>query len=242
VVNTPPVLILCGGRGERLGPLSAHTPKGLVEIGGRPILWHIMQQYSSYGFVQFILALGHLGWMIKEYFQDDTNYPEGWQIFPVRTGWHTSNGERIRRLAPLLKHRTFLMAWCDGVSNINHTAVLDFHRSHGKLCTLVAVHPPTQFGRLTIVDQQVAQYAEKKTGSDWVSGGVFACEPGVLPYVQMGDVWEQRPMQQLVADGQVMAYEHTDFWHCMDTVKDQQSLNRLWESGEPPWQQGAETR
>lgn len=234
----PPVVILCGGRGERLGGLTVERPKPMVEIGGKPILWHIMRHFQHYGCEDFILALGYLGWVVEYYFKEQDGFNGHVRCIP--TGWDTQNGGRIKRLSGHL-YRTFFMAWCDGVSDIDLENMLTFHRKHGKLCTVAAVHPPSRFGEMVINGSQVQTFVEKPTNVGWINGGFFICEPGVLEYIG-GDLspdkvqWERTPMERLAKDGQLMAYKHTGFWRCMDTDKDQRELEEMWRyRGNAPW-------
>lgn len=238
------VIILCGGRGERMGELTDERPKPMVEIGGQPILWHIMRHFAEHQFTQFILALGYHGWMIQDYFQDPGSHPAGWTVQLVPTGWKTQNGGRLKRLAPYLGGETFLMVWCDGVSNLDLTAMLAFHQSHGRLCTVATVQPPERFGSLEIAWSnapgynygRVTEFYEKVRSSRWINAGFFACEPGVLDYIGDDDQWERGPMERLAKDGELMAFaQHEIFWQCMDTAKDRRLLEELWASGRAPW-------
>ena len=251
------VAILAGGRGSRLSEETHQKPKPMVEIGGRPILWHIMQIYAQQGFRDFAIALGYKGECIKRYMIDycalhsdltieiargqvhtSTNSPiDDWTVRLVDTGATTGSGGRLRRLAPHLGEGTFLMTWGDGVANVDLKKLVDFHRGHGKLATVTAVRPPPRFGRLDLVGDRVAEFAEKPPGSEgWINGGFFVLEPEVAQYVD-GDesAWEDEPMERLVRDGQLMAYRHEDFWQCMDTLRDKERLQELWDRDEAPW-------
>jgi glucose-1-phosphate cytidylyltransferase len=229
----------------------------MVEIGGRPILWHIMEHYAAYGFNEFVIALGYKGEMIKKYIVDychlnsdlAVNLRTGtvktnggsrrdWLVELIDTGQPTLTGGRIKRLQPYLDNQTFMLTWGDGVSDVNLTKLLEFHRSHGKLATMTAVRPPARFGHLEINGNgRVKEFSEKpQTAEGWINGAFFVLEPGVFDYIQ-GDrtPWERGPMEGLARDGQLMAYTHTSFWQCMDTLRDKVLLEELWQSGKAPW-------
>jgi glucose-1-phosphate cytidylyltransferase len=250
------VAILAGGAGTRLAEETVTKPKGMVEIGGRPILWHIMKHYSHYDFNHFVIALGYKGEIIKEYFlnyhamnsnltvdvgtgqtwtQDGDN--PRWTVEMIETGDKTQTGGRIKQLAPHLGNETFMLTWSDGVSNVNLRDLLAFHRSHGKLATLTAVHPIARFGYLDMEDNQVVQFSEKlQTHEGMINGAFFVLEPGVFDYIDDDDTsWEKISMVHLAQDGQLMAYRHEDFWRCMDTLHDKRTLEAIWQSGNPPW-------
>jgi glucose-1-phosphate cytidylyltransferase len=253
------VAILAGGLGSRLAEETEVRPKPMVEIGGWPILWHIMKHYAHHGFDDFVIALGYKGEYIKRYFVEYTNYndtnltvnfrdgsvsvhPSGryeredWTVQLIETGFMTATGGRISRLAPYMGNETFMLTWGDGVSNVDLATLLDFHRSHGKLATVTAVRPPARFGRLDLDGDVVAQFSEKPLEEGWINGAFFVLEPGVLDYVDGDDTqWEREPMERLAKDGQLMAYRHQSFWQCMDTLRDKKLLEDLWESGDPPW-------
>jgi glucose-1-phosphate cytidylyltransferase len=255
------VIILAGGLGTRLAEETQVKPKPMIEVGGKPILWHIMKHYAHHGFTEFAVALGYKGDIIKRYFLnytlDSTNLTvnlasgeiirqqdvtEKWTVHLIDTGLHTVTGGRIKRLAPLIGRETFLVTYGDGVSNVDLQALLKFHRAHGKLATVTAVRPPARFGGLCFEQDQVVQFTEKpQIGEGWINGGYFVLEPEVLDYIQ-GDAtsFEQQPLEGLVADGQLMAYRHHDFWQCMDTMRDHRLLETLWASGKAPWQVWAE--
>ncbi|MGE5482648.1 MAG: glucose-1-phosphate cytidylyltransferase [Bacteroidota bacterium] len=249
-------VILAGGLGSRLAEETTVRPKPMVEIGGRPILWHIMSIYASYGFNEFIVALGYKGEVIKDYFLNfyalnndltidlgtgqtvihDGNQPS-WKVHLVDTGLRTQTGGRIKRLAAWLGQETFMLTYGDGVADVDLKRLVDFHRSHGKLATVTAVRPPARFGGLRFDGDLVVQFVEKpQTGEGWINGGFFILEPGVLDYIE-GDetVWERGPLERLAADGQLVAYKHVGFWQPMDTLREKQLLEALWESGEAPW-------
>ena len=250
------IVILCGGLGTRLSEETQTKPKPLVAIGERPILWHVMQIYSYYGFNNFVLALGYKGEMIKQYF---LNYPflesnfhidlssgeikhlrkhqTQWKIDLVDTGFNTLIGGRLKRLQSYLQDKTFMLTYGDGLSNINIRKLLEFHFSHGKIATISAVHPIARFGEMEIEENKVRCFKEKpQTQVGWINGGFFVFEPQVFHYLD-GDqsVLEKAPLENLVKDKQLMAYSHEGFWYCMDTLRDVQVLTSLWESGNPPW-------
>lgn len=250
------VAILAGGVGSRLAEETELKPKPMVEIGGRPILWHIMMHYSYYGFNSFVIALGYKGEHIKKYIIDysalngnlrvnirsgkidmHAGYRPDWTVELVDTGIATATGGRIKRLKPFLGNETFMLTWGDGVSNVDLRALLAFHKSHGKLATLTAVRPPARFGHLTFDGNRVSSFEEKpQTAEGWINGAFFVLEPGVFDYIADDDTaWEKGPMEALAADGELMAYKHTSFWQCMDTLRDKKLLEDLWQRGNAPW-------
>jgi len=250
------IAILAGGVGTRLVEETEVKPKPMVEIAGRPILWHIMMHYAHYGFNQFVIALGYKGEVIKKYMVDycslnsnlkvnlrtgvvDVNggYKPDWTVELLDTGNRTLTGGRIKRLAPTLGNDTFMLTWGDGVSDINLHALLDFHRSHGKLATLTRVRPPARFGQLDLDGDRVMDFSEKpQTREGWINGAFFVLEPEVFNYIEGDDTqWEKEPLEQLAKDGQLMSYPHNSFWQCMDTLRDKKLLEDLWQSGNPPW-------
>ena len=251
------VAILAGGVGTRLTEETEIRPKPMVEIGGRPILWHIMKHYAHYGMNDFVIALGYKGDFIKRFMVDyvsltndltvrlkdgsverhNGNNHDDWTVELVDTGIDTLTGGRLKRLAPYLPNETFMMTWGDGVSDINLDELLAFHRSHGKLATLTAVRPPARFGHLDLKEDRVAEFSEKpQTGEGWINGAFFVLEPGVMDYID-GDQtqWEREPLERLAKDGQLMAYRHYSFWQCMDTLRDKKLLQELWDQGSAPW-------
>jgi len=250
------VAILAGGYGTRLAEETEIRPKPLVEIGGKPILWHIMMHYAHYGFKDFVIALGYKGEAIKKYMVDycslnsdltidlksgkievDDGYKPDWKVKLVDTGTNTQTGGRIKRLAQHLGNETFMLTWGDGVSDVNLKELLAFHRSHGKLATLTAVRPPARYGHLKFDNNRITEFTEKpQTGEGWINGAFFVLEPGVFDYIT-GDeiVWEKEPLEGLARDGQLMAYQHTSFWQCMDTLREKYILEKLWQSGKAPW-------
>ena len=250
------VAILAGGVGSRLSEETEVKPKPMVEIGGRPILWHIMMHYSYYGFKDFVIALGYKGEVIKKYMVDycslnsnlkvnlrsgvvemNGGYRPDWNVELIDTGIPTNTGGRIKRLAPYLGNETFMLTWGDGVSDVNLHALLEFHRSHGKLATLTAVRPPARFGHLELEGDRITEFNEKpQTGEGWINGAFFVLEPAVFDYIDGDDTaWEREPLQRLAREGQLMAYKHTSFWQCMDTLRDKKLLESLWQTGKAPW-------
>lgn len=251
------VVILAGGLGTRLAEETEVKPKPMVEIGGQPILWHIMMHYAHYDFNHFVIALGYKGEVIKKYMVDycalhsnltvnmatgettihDGSYRPDWTVDLVDTGAATMTGGRVKRLKEYVNGETFMLTYGDGVSNINLKKLLAFHKSHGKLVTLTAVRPVARFGHLELDDNRVADFSEKtQTREGWINGGFFVVEPEALEYID-GDMtfWERDPLERLADDGQLMAYRHEDFWQCMDTLRDKLNLEKLWETGLPPW-------
>lgn len=250
------VAILAGGVGTRLVEETEIRPKPMVEIGGRPIIWHIMMHYSHYGFKHFTIALGYKGEVIKKYMVDycslntsltvdfktgnvklHDDIEQDWTVDLIDTGMPTLTGGRIKRLAPYLGDKTFMLTWGDGVSDVNLKELLEFHRSHGKLATLTAVRPTARFGHLEFDGDLVAQFSEKpQTAEGWINGAFFVLEPGVFDYIEGDDTqWEREPLENLSRDRQLVAYRHTSFWQCMDTLRDKRLLQELWESGNAPW-------
>ncbi|PSO61070.1 MAG: glucose-1-phosphate cytidylyltransferase [Cyanobacteria bacterium QH_10_48_56] len=229
------VAILAGGLGTRLAEETETKPKPMVEIGGRPILWHIMMHYSHYGFDDFAIALGYKSEVIKKYMVDYCSLNSNVDL--IDTGIHTNTGGRIKRLAPYMGNETFMLTWGDGVSDVNLHDLLAFHRSHGKLATLTAVRPTARFGHLELESDQITEFSEKpQLGEGWINGAFFVLEPGVFDYIEGDDTqWEKAPLERLAQDGQLMAYRHTSFWQCMDTMRDKRLLESLWQSGDAPW-------
>lgn len=252
------VAILAGGVGSRLSEETDAKPKPMVEIGGRPILWHIMKHYSAYGHDNFVIALGYKGQVIKRYMMDyasvesdlltvkmrsgdvmrgnNTGTPD-WTVELVDTGIATQTGGRIRRLKPHLDNSTFMLTWGDGVSNVDLHKLLAFHRAHGKLATVTAVRPPARFGHMVFKGERVVEFSEKPQASEgWINGAFFVLEPQIFDYIDGdGTHWEREPMERLAREGQLMAYKHSDFWQCMDTLRDRKLLEDLWLSGNVPW-------
>jgi glucose-1-phosphate cytidylyltransferase len=252
------VLILAGGLGTRLSEETELKPKPMVEIGGMPIIWHIMKIYEKYGHTEFIILLGYKGYLIKEYFMNyflhrndvtvdlkenktlfHGNAVEPWTITLVDTGVETMTGGRIKRARKYVGDERFMLTYGDGLSNINMSDQLDFHKSHGKLVTMAAVQPDGKFGAFNHTDDgKVSRFIEKPRGDgSWINGGFFICESGVFDYIEDSDsvIFEQSPLQNLAADGQLFIYKHPGFWKCMDTLRDKLDLNNLWTRGDAPW-------
>ncbi len=250
-------VVLCGGLGTRLREETVYKPKPMIEVGGRPILWHIMKIYANFGFKEFILALGYKGEMVKDYFinyqamENDVRVDLGtgevsilpsnrldWQVHMVDTGMDSMTGGRLHRLAPLLKDEgTFMLTYGDGVADVDISELVSFHRRHGKLATVTAVRPPARFGNIALDGDTVMQFEEKRqTEGGWINGGFFVFEPGVFEYFE-GDhtVLEGQPLENLARDGQLVAYRHTAFWQCMDTLRDLQMLEEMWTSSRAQW-------
>jgi glucose-1-phosphate cytidylyltransferase len=251
------VAILAGGMGTRLAEETDQRPKPMVEIGGKPILWHIMKHYSSYGMNEFVIALGYKKEAIIRYFMDLHYYSSDltvrtgdgsvtvherrrepdWIVHLIDTGPLTDTGGRIKRLAPHIGNSTFMLTWCDGLSDVDLDALLAFHRSHGKLATVTAVRGPARFGYFEFEGDHVGRFREKPDGGDgWINGAFFVLEPGVFEYIEDDSTsWERGPMAQLAADRQLAAYRHGSFWQCMDTLREKRLLEELWSRGNAPW-------
>jgi glucose-1-phosphate cytidylyltransferase len=251
------VVILCGGLGTRLAEETHVRPKPMVEIGGRPILWHIMRTYDQHGLRDFVLALGYKGEQIKDYFlnyharQSDLTVQlksgavafsnptvEDWTVNLVDTGADTQTGGRLLRLREHLRSLgTFMLTYGDGVANINLRELLSFHRSHGRIATVTAVRPAARFGELQLDDARVAAFAEKpQIGEGWISGGFFVFEPAIFDYIaDDATMLERAPLESLTSSGQLMAFRHSGYWHPMDTMRDKHTLEALWASGAAPW-------
>jgi len=231
----PPVVILCGGRGTRLREQTETVPKALVEIGGRPILWHVIGIYAAQGFERFLLATGYLGEAVEEFVAAEP-WPEGIAIECVDTGLDTPTGGRIARLADRLDSDAFCATYADGVADIDLGALLSFHTEHGGLATMTVVRPHLQWGVAELgPDGQVEGFAEKPRSEHWINGGFFCFEAGAFGYLDKDSVLEREPLARLAADGQLRAHRHEGFWDCMDTYKDAVVLNDLWAGGEAPW-------
>lgn len=252
------VLLLAGGFGTRLSEETDIRPKPMVEIGGKPLLWHIMKIYSRYGHNDFIIMLGYKGYYIKEYFanyflhQSDVtidlstnkmevhnNSSEPWRITLLDTGIDTMTGGRIKRAQNYVGDETFMLTYGDGLSDIDLDALLTFHRTHGKAITMTSVQPDGRFGTFDADENgKVKEFLEKPRGDgSWINGGYFVCEPRVFDYLSQGDhlVFEQEPLQTLARDGEMHTYRHEGFWKCMDTLRDKTELNAMWKSGKPHW-------
>lgn len=238
--SRPPVAILCGGRGTRLQEHTRELPKPLVEIGGVPILWHVIQLYAAQGFTRFLLATGYRGDLI-EGFVAGQEWPEGVQMHCVHTGVDTPTGGRVKLLAPHLGCGRFCLTYADGLADIDLGALLEFHDAHGALATMTVVRPRLQFG-VTELDGEsgrVRGFQEKPRSEHWINGGFFCMEAAALDYLEHDSVLEREPLEALARDGQLHAFRHGGFWECMDTYKDAIALNDLWASGAPPWAVGA---
>jgi len=252
------VLILAGGLGTRLSEETDIRPKPMVEIGGRPILWHIMKLYSHYGYNDFVVLLGYKGYFIKEYFanyflhqsdvtidlatnamQVHNNASEPWKITLLDTGVDTMTGGRIKRAQAHIGEEAFLLTYGDGVSDVDIAALLDCHRIHGKTMTMTAVQPDGRFGTFEADEAgRVSRFLEKPQGDgSWINGGFFVCEPKIFQYIKASDatVLEREPLQNLARDGELHVYRHQGFWKCMDTLRDKNELNQVWQSGEAKW-------
>jgi glucose-1-phosphate cytidylyltransferase len=229
------VVILCGGRGTRLREETQTIPKPLVEIGGRPILWHVIRIYAEQGFGRFLLCTGHKGDMIERFVRDD-GLPEGLRIDCVDTGEDTPTGGRIAHVADRLAGERFCVTYADGVADIDLDALLRFHADHGALATMTVVQPELQFGVAELNgDGHVSGFTEKPRFEGWINGGFFCFEPGALDYIGPDSVLEREPLERLARDGQLNAFRHPGFWDCMDTYKDAVLLNDLWAEGRAPW-------
>ncbi|MCF4995119.1 glucose-1-phosphate cytidylyltransferase [Pseudomonas syringae] len=254
-------VILAGGLGTRISEESHLKPKPMIEIGGKPILWHIMKQYSAHGIHDFVICLGYKGYAIKDFFANyflhtsdvtfdmrnnrmdvHQNYSEPWSVTLVDTGEETMTGGRLLRTAPYLKgEKAFCFTYGDGVSDINIGNLVKFHEAHGKMATVTAVQPPGRYGALQRVNDQVMGFTEKPRGDGgWINGGFFVLSPDVLPFID-GDAtsWEAEPLMRLAEIEELHAYEHSGFWQPMDTLRDKNHLEALWQSGEAPWKQWA---
>jgi glucose-1-phosphate cytidylyltransferase len=231
----PPVVILCGGRGTRLREKTESVPKALVEIGGRPILWHVIGIYAARGFERFLLATGYLGEMVEGFVAAE-GWPGGVEVECVETGVDTPTGGRIARLRERLSGGTFCATYADGVADIDLDALLEFHRGQESFATVTVVQPRLQWGVAEIGDDhRVEGFVEKPRSEHWINGGFFCFEPAALDYIGADSVLEREPLEQLAAAGELAAYRHEGFWDCMDTYKDAVELNDLWANGEPPW-------
>jgi glucose-1-phosphate cytidylyltransferase len=231
----PPVVILCGGRGTRLRERTETVPKALVEIGGRPILWHVIGIYAAQGFDRFLLATGYLGEMVEEFVGAEA-WPRGIEVECIDTGLDTPTGGRIARLGHRVGEGSFCATYADGVADIDLDALLASHRGQDALATLTVVQPRLQWGVTKLGnDGRVEGFVEKPRSEHWINGGFFCFEPGVLDYIGADSVLEREPLERLAAEGQLGAYRHSGFWDCMDTYKDAVELDDLWSSGKAPW-------
>lgn len=249
-------VILAGGQGTRISEETIARPKPMIEIGGKPILWHIMKTFSAYGIYEFIICLGYKGYMIKEYFanyflhmsdvtldiasnkmQIHQNKAEPWMITLVETGAETMTGGRLKRVANYLDQEDFCFTYGDGLSDVNLHELIAFHKQQKTLATLTAIQPPGRFGALSVNSKKVIGFSEKPQGDGgWVNGGFFVLSPKVLNYIKNDEtIWEKYPLEQLAEAGQLSAFHHRGFWHAMDTLRDKNYLEELWVSGTAPW-------
>lgn len=250
------VVILAGGLGTRLAEETEIKPKPMVEIGGRPIIWHIMKHYSYYGYKEFIIALGYKGEVIKHFFIDYAafnnsltvdlskarvqmhgNDSEDWVVHLFDTGMNTQTGGRLKRLQPWLKDGSFMITYGDGVSDVDLNQLLQFHKEHKKIGTMTVVRPPARFGSVSFKGDLVSKFTEKpQIGEGWINGGFFVFEPEIFDYLE-GDktILEAHGLERLSEDRQLAAYKHENFWQCMDTLRDKNLLENLWQKGNPPW-------
>jgi len=249
-------VILAGGLGTRLSEETDLKPKPMVEIGGKPVLWHIMKIYSFYGINDFVICLGYKGFMIKEWFanyfmhnSDVTikiknnekiihNTPkEDWTVSLIDTGLNTQTGGRLKRVKDYIGNETFMFTYGDGITDINIEELIKFHRSNGKLATMTSVQPPGRFGALELKENKITSFYEKPAGDNaWINGGFFVLEPEVINYIKNDEtIWERSPLENLAKEGQLMAYKHRGFWKPMDTLRDNRELNTLWESKKALW-------
>ncbi len=250
------VVILAGGLGTRLAEETEVKPKPMVEIGGYPILWHIMKTYAHYGFNEFYIALGYKGEVIKRFFYDyhalngnlSINFAEGridvknrdcedWNVHLIDTGQNSLTGGRVKRLEEFLGDAPFMVTYGDGVSNVNIAELVKFHKAHGKLATVTAVHPPARYGELLIKEDFMTEFSEKpQTHEGWINGGFLVFEPQILSYLS-GDegILELEALERSARENQLVAYKHHGFWQCMDTLRDKRQLEAAWDEGNPPW-------
>ena len=251
------VAILAGGKGTRLAEETEVRPKPMVEIGGHPILWHIMSIYASHGLNEFVVALGYKGDYIKKWFVEyanqqgdlsvdlatgavtgSTRESVDWKVDLVDTGMETGTGGRIKKLREWTDGETFCLTWGDGVSNVDITKEIEFHKSHGKAVTMTATRPPARYGHLEFDGDRIMEFSEKpQTGEGWINGAFFVCDQKVFDYIDDDEstMFEQSPLERLAADGELMAWKHDGFWQCMDTLRDKHTLQKLWETDNPPW-------
>jgi glucose-1-phosphate cytidylyltransferase len=236
MVEQRPVVILCGGRGTRLQEHTREIPKALVEIGGEPIVWHVIRLYATQGFRRFILCTGYKGELIER-FVAAHDWPPQVEVTCADTGAETPTGGRLKLAQPLIGKRSFQATYADGVADIDLSALLSYHREHGGLATMTVVRPELGFGiaELSGHDGRVLGFQEKPRSEHWINGGFFCFEPGVFDYLGESSVLEREPLEGLAGDGELRGFKHSGFWKCMDTYKDAVELNDLWTSGNPPW-------
>jgi glucose-1-phosphate cytidylyltransferase len=252
------VVILAGGLGTRLSEETSIKPKPMVEIGGKPMLWHIMKMYSSYGFNDFVICLGYKGYLVKEYFanyflhksdvtidlannsiETHSTTVEPWKITLVDTGVNTMTGGRIKKIEKYIDTDTFMLTYGDGVSNVDCKELLKYHNTHGKYATLTAVQPGGKFGALGIEENNIISAFQEKIKGDggWINGGFFVLNKKIFDYIKNDDqeIWERSPLEKLAKDSQLVSYKHHNFWRCMDTLKDKSDLEEMWNSGNAEW-------
>ena len=250
------VVILAGGFGTRIGEESQFIPKPMIEIGGRPILWHIMKEYSHFGHNEFIICAGYKQHIIKNYFaryalynsdvtfdfqgseriEVHNNFSEPWKVTVIDTGYDTLTGGRVKKIQPYINDEPFMLTYGDGVSNVNINELIKFHKSHGKICTLTAFRPESRFGFIDFDGDKVLAFREKSAQDvGYINVGYMVMQPEVFDYIEGNFSLEQEPMTKLVQAGQVMAYKHDDFWQCMDTLRDKKKLEALWDNEQAPW-------
>ncbi len=255
-IQNTKVAILAGGLGTRLSEETNIKPKPMVEIGGKPILWHIMSMYASHGFKEFVIALGYKGDIIKDYFLNYHHHAhsltvqlktggitthsrdiEDWTVHLLDTGYDTQTGGRVKQIAEFIGNERFMLTYGDGVGNIDISSLFEFHEKHGKLATLTAVRPPARFGQLAFNGEQVTHFEEKpQVGEGWINGGFFVLEPEIQKYIESNSTyWEREPLEKISSEGQLVAYRHDDFWQCMDTLRDVHLLEKLWQEEKAPW-------
>ena len=250
------VVILAGGLGTRISEETHLKPKPMIEIGGKPIVWHIMKNYSAYGINEFVICCGYKGYMVKEYFANyflhtsDVTFDmknnkmevhrksaEPWMVTLVDTGLETMTGGRLKKVKDFVNNETFCFTYGDGVSNVDISKLINFHKNSKTLATVTAVQPPGRFGTLDISGNKITNFKEKPAGDgNWINGGFFVLEPKIFDYID-GDstIWERQPLEKLANDGQLAAFRHTDFWQPLDTLRDKNHLENLWTSNKAPW-------
>lgn len=250
------VAILAGGFGTRLAEETTFKPKPMVEVGGIPVLWHLMESYARHGFREFVVALGYRGDTIKDYFVNYSHRSRSievdlrtgridfladskidWKVTLLDTGLHTMTGGRVKQIAEFLGPQPFMLTYGDGLSDVDIPALLDFHAGHEQAVTLTAVRPPARFGDLELDGRMITSFAEKPaSGTGWINGGFFVVDPGIENLIEDDTtIWERGPLEYLAATGNLAAFEHTGFWKCMDTLKDVQELQQTWDDGNAPW-------